>query len=162
MLKTLGIIFVFSAFVFCGFYFSRKELAVLKSIKRAEQFLYNIILCVQNEHMTVIDIFKTAEKSGDAATKAFLQNIDINHLEDAPKAAETSGFSANKTVTEVLCEVFFVLGRYSAEEQIKEISFCRKKLLQLYEKNKDVSENKAKLCIYIGFFCGISAVVILI
>lgn len=162
MLKALGIILVFLAFVFTGLFFSYKQLLVLKSLKRAELFLYNIILCLQNGHMTVEKILETAGENGDEISKNFVKNISLNKLSEAPKAAKICGFSVITTVYEILEEVFFVLGRYSAEEQIKEITFCREKLQNFYSKNEENIKNKAKLFAYCGFFGGIAAAIIMI
>lgn len=161
-MKTFGILFVFISFSFAGIYFYIKNISVLKSIKRAEEFLSMVLLYLKNEQMTVSEIFENISKNADFETKKFIKNIRPNSLKDSAITAEECGFSRNKTVTEILNKVFSVLGKYPYEEQIKEINFCREKLNDLYIKSEDGTKQKAKLSAYSGLLGGFLAVIFLI
>ena len=161
-MKAAGILFVFLSFTFAGFYYYIKNISVLKSIKRAEDFLSTVLLCLKDEQMTVSEILLTAKENSDFETDIFLKSIEPYNLKNAAKMAEKCGFSKSKAITEILNKVFSVLGKYSNEEQIKEISFCREKLNNLYKKTEEETKQRAKLSAYSGLLGGFLAVILLL
>ena len=161
-MKTIGIILIFLSVFSFGIFFYIKNISVLKSIKRAEEFLGVILLGIKSERMTVSEILLNAEENSDYITKRFLKSIEPKSLNNAVKTAEECGFSRSKKVSEILDSAFSVLGKYSYDDQIKEIGFCREKLLKLYENAEENLKTKAKLAAYSGFFGGILAIIMFI
>ena len=80
IIKLLGIILVFSSIIFFSLVLANKELAVLKSMKKAESMIQTIILCLQNEHMTVPQILDYIKESSDKKTAEFIDKIDIKNF----------------------------------------------------------------------------------
>ena len=62
----------------------------------------------------------------------------------------------------ILKEAFSVIGRYSAEDQISEIEFCRKKLNEIYLKNENEFRSKSKLSKSFGVLAGAFLIIIFI
>ena len=160
-MKLIGIALIFSSATAVGFFISDKYLSMLKGIKRADILLKNIILGLQNERQTLSQIFENASACGDEKTKQFIAIIKIRDLENIGKSASECGFCSNSTANSILSEAFFVLGKYSAEEQIKELSFCRSKLQALFEKSEETLYMKAKLSRYSGVLAGAFFAIIL-
>lgn len=160
-MKILGIAFVFSATSFAGFFAGERYLSMLKGIKRAESFIANVILGLQSERQTLTEIFESTANSCDEQTKKFIDMLDLKSLGDASKKASEYGFCSEKTANSILSEAFFVLGKYSAAEQIKELEFCRSKLASLYEKSEENFRSKAKLSGYSGVLAGIFLAIIM-
>ena len=161
-MKTIGIILIFLSVFSFGIFFYIKNISVLKSIKRAEEFLGVILFGIKSERMTVSEILLNAEENADYITKRFLKSIEPKSLKNAVKTAEECGFSRSKKVSEILDSAFSVLGKYSYDDQIKEIGFCREKLIKLYENAEENLKTKAKLAAYSGFFGGILAIIMFI
>ena len=160
-MKLVGIVMIASALSAGGFFAGEKYFSVLKGIDRADKLLGNIILGLQSERMTIEEIFENAVKTGDETTKNFIENLSPQETGNAAKIAYECGFCKNDTANSILSEAFFVLGRYSAEEQVKEIEFCRRKLKNLYEKSEEPFLMKAKLARYSGVLAGIFAAIVL-
>ena len=158
----LGIILVIVSFSTLGFYLADKKLSVLKSIKRMDKLLEIIILSLESERMTLEEIFENNSFYNDKSTSDFLSKLSPSDFSNVSNIALECGFCTNKTALSILDEVFFVLGKYSSDEQIKEISFCRNKLNSFFEKINDEILSKAKLLKYSGFFAGITTAIILI
>ncbi len=160
-MKIIGIIIVFITVSLLGIFAAQKQLSVLKSIKRTEGFIGKLLLCIKNKHMTIDEMFDFIKKDCDMSTEIFLNNISSKEIQNASSIAKKCGFSEDKTVLSIISEVFSVLGKYSADEQISEIELCRQKLLSLYEKNETDLKIKAKLAINSGFLLGSLAVILL-
>lgn len=161
-MKLLGIMFVFVSVFSIGLVFSKRQLSVLKGIERAEKHLGNILLDIKNEHLTTAEIFNKICTEEDFETKEFFSLISPEKLNDTSKIAYQCGFIKNKTAADIFGEAFSVLGKYSVEDQEKEIEFCRNKLNFLYKKSEDEIKTRAKLIAYSGFFGGILAAILLI
>lgn len=161
-MKLFGICFILFSFSAIGFFFGNGYISMLKDMKRAELLVKNIILFLKNENMTVSEIFENCINFGDRETKLFLSELQKNRCSDISFLAEKSGFSKNKTVNFLLEEIFFVLGKYSTEEQIRELEFCRSKIINLFEKEESDFKAKAKLFKSMGILSGIFISILII
>lgn len=161
-MRILGILFILFSVSFTGFEIGNRYLSELNGIKRAERFLKNIILCLENENMTLREIFENSVILCDGKTKEFVSELNKNGKSDICEKALKTGFCKNKTAALVLEEVFSVLGKYSSEKQIREISFCRNKLNNLYNQNEDILRSKSKLAKISGILAGAFFAIILI
>ena len=161
-MKFFGLILLFSAFSLVGFLKANSYLSSLKDIKRAEFLIKNIGLCIKKENMSVGKIFEICSLECDEKTKIFLDSISPKDFGNVIFFSQKSNFCKDKTANRILQEAFLVLGKYSAAEQLSELEFCRKKLLNLYEKSEDSLKNKAKLFRSLGVLCGMLFVIILI
>lgn len=161
-MKTVGIVLIFLSVFSVGVCFSKREISVLKSIKRAEDFLTKIILNLKNEHLTVSEILEKIRFDSDSETKRFLDSIRPEDLESAAKSAFLCGFIKNKTAASIFYEAVSVLGKYEINQQLEELEFCRQKLRLFYEKNENDIKTKAKLFAYCGFFGGILVAIMLV
>ena len=145
-----------------GCMISQKYIEMLKGIWRTENLIKNIIICIQNERMSVPDIFDYLYSFSDDNTKkliGILSEFDFNNID---KKALESGFCYDKTSCGILKEAFLILGRLSAEEQIKELEFARSKLSVYREKISDELINKAKFSKKIGVISGVFIAVIML
>ena len=161
-MKILGIFFVLFSVSFAGFEIGNKYLSELSGIKRAEIFLKNIILCLENENMTLTEIFENSVILYDKKTEDFIFELHKYGTSEITEKAVKTGFCSNKSAVSVLEEVFAVLGKYSAEKQIREISFCRNKLNDLYNNNENLFKSKSKLAKISGILTGAFLSIILI
>lgn len=161
-MKIIGMVFVFVSISYSGFHISEIYLSVLKDIKRADTLLKNMILGIESENMTLKEIFDLCIKNGDEKTKSFLEKIVPGNYEHASETASSTEFCRNKDVCNILDEVFLILGKYSAMEQIREIEICRNKIKAYYDKNEDKFREKAKLSKYSGILAGFFAVILFI
>ena len=153
-MKTAGLFFIIFSFSATGFYLSSRCLSILEDIKRAEIFIKNIILFLKNENMTVDEIFKNCIEFGDSKTKNFLNEVKKNNFKNIAYLSEKNNFSKNRTVNLILEEIFLILGKYPAEEQIKEFEFSRLKLQDLLKKEEPDLVSKSKLCKNSGILLG--------
>ena len=153
-MKLAGILFLFCFISSIGFEIGSGYISLIKDIERVELFLKNIILCLENENMTVGEIFENCYASGDEKTKLFIISVQNNNFEKASKSAFECGFCNNIEVFPILDEVFAVLGKYSAAEQIRELGFCRNKLKNIHHENKKTLCSKARLSRYSGVLAG--------
>ncbi|MBE6899218.1 MAG: hypothetical protein E7479_00920 [Ruminococcaceae bacterium] len=153
-MKFFGIVLIFISVSLIGFEIGNKYLSELGGIKRAEIFLKNIILCLESENLTLTEIFENCKKSGDKKTEDFIFLLFKNGMSDIEQNAAESGFCTNKSALSVLQETFFVLGKYSSENQIREISFCRNRLNDLYAQNEVLLKSKSKLIRISGILAG--------
>lgn len=161
-MKALGLVLVFISFFSVGLFFSKRQIFVLKSIKRAEDFLNSILLNLKNEHLTVYELIEKIRRDSDFETKKHLESVTPENLLNFGKSAYSCGFIKNKTAASVFYEAISVLGKYGIDEQTDEIEFCRNKLRSLYEKSEENYKSKARLYAYFGFFGGILAAIFLI
>ena len=161
-MKYIGIAILFSAFSFLGFSEAKKCILAIESIKRAEFLLKNIVFCLKKERMTVNKIFENCICECDEKTKAFLESFSFRNSQNIDFIAQKSEFCLLPEVNSVLQEAFSVLGKYSAEHQISEIEFCRKKIGNIYEKREKDFLSKAKLFRYSGILSGLFFAVMLI
>ena len=161
-MKILGIILLFLSVSFFGFYIAEKYISEIKDLKRVDLFIKNILFGLESENMTVNEIFEFEKNSGDKKTKDFLDSISPKDFEKINEKAFETNFCKNKTANLILNEVFSVLGKYSAKEQIKEISFCRNKILSYYDKNEKLFLEKAKLSRYSGILAAIFSIILFI
>ncbi len=161
-MKILGLLMVLVSACGIGFYIGEKYISQLKGVKKAEKLVGNIILGLQSERLTLSEIFENIAVSGDLSTQSFIENLSFNNLSTVSKTAEESGFCCDKEAILILNEAFSVLGKYSAEEQIKELLFSREKLKRLYEKNEEDIKNKAKLSRCSGALAGVFIFIVLI
>lgn len=150
-MKFFGMIFIFSAFVMTGFYAGEKNTSALKDMESAHCFIKNILICLKNEHMTISKIFDFASNYGDDRTKNFIKQYKID---------KSKNFCSSKEVNDIINEVFFVLGKYSIDDQLREIEFCREKLKNLYDSNIKKQTEKAKLCRRFGILFGFLSVIL--
>ena len=112
--------------------------------------------------MPINRIFENCIIECDGKTKEFLCSVSLKNLNSIDIIAKKTGFCENKKVNCVLSEAFSVLGKYSAEYQISEIEFCRKKINGIYEKSENDFLSKAKLFRYFGVLAGLFFVILLI
>ena len=161
-MKALGIVILFTAFSFFGFIKAQNCISALEDIKRAEFLLKNIVFCLKKENMTVNKIFENCILECDEKTKIFLKSVSFENFQNIGALAAESGFCSFPEVNFVLYEAFSVLGKYSAEHQISEIEFCRKRIGNIYEKNEKSFLSKAKLFRYFGVLAGLFFAVLLI
>ena len=161
-MKILGLIIIFSIFTFLGFSKAKDSVSALEDMKRAEFLLKNIIFCLKRENMPINRIFENCIIECDGKTKEFLCSVSLKNLNSIDNIANKTGFCVNKKVNGVLSEAFSVLGKYSAEHQISEIEFCRKKINGIYEKSEKDLLSKAKLFRYSGVLAGLFFVILLI
>ena len=161
-MKILGLIIIFSIFTFLGFSKAKDSVSALEDMKRAEFLLKNIIFCLKRENMPINRIFENCIIECDGKTKEFLCSVSLKNLNSIDNIANKTGFCVNKKVNGVLSEAFSVLGKYSAEHQISEIEFCRKKINGIYEKSENDFLSKAKLFRYFGVLAGLFFVILLI
>ncbi len=161
-MKLVGLVAVLIAAGAAGFYAGDKYLSVLKGIKRTDRLISQIILGLQSEHQTLGEIFENASENGDLSTKNFLQNISVSNLAEGAKIAKKCDFCRDKTAIAILSEAFGILGKYSAEQQIEELNFCRNKLRALYENSEEQILAKAKLSRCFGILAGAFIFIMLI
>ena len=161
-MKIIGIMMIALACSTSGFVISQKYIEVLKGVQRAEDFIKNIIICIRNERMSIPDIFNYLFSFSDDYTKRFIDILVEFDFKNIDKKAFESGFCNDKTACKILREVFLILGRLSAEEQIKELEFARNKLTVYREKIYDELINKAKFSKKIGVISGVFIAVIML
>ena len=161
-MKILGLAIIFSVFTFLGFSKAKDCVSALEDIKRVEFLLKNIVFCLKRENMPVNRIFGNCILDCDEKTKKFLYSVSLKNLNAIDIIAIKTEFCKNKKANCVLSEAFSVLGKYSAEHQIAEIEFCRKKINGIYEKNENDFLSKAKLFRYFGVLAGLFFVILLI
>jgi len=161
-MKLLGIILIFFSFACGGIISGNRYILFLEEIKRAEMLLKNIIFCLKKERMTVLEILDKCSVLCDEKTKDFLFGITPKNFPEIGKLAEKRNFCSEKNANYILQEAFSVLGKYSAEDQISELEFCRKKLENLYLKNEENFISKARLLKNSGFLAGAFFVIILV
>ena len=161
-MKLCGILFLFISISSLGFFISEKYISKLKDIQRVDLFIKNVLLGLENENMTINEIFEFIEKSCDDKTKNFLYSSSPENFKKISEIAYTSDFCKDKTVILILDEVFYVLGKYSAAEQIKEINFCRNKVISYSQKKENSFLEKAKLSRCSGVLAGILAAIMFI
>lgn len=153
-MKLAGIVFLFFSVSLFGFEIGNRYISLLKDIERAEVFLKNIMLCLENENMTVGEIFENCGNFCDKKTNDFVSALQSRESETVSETALKCGFCKNKAVFPVLEETFSVLGKYSAAEQIREIGFCRNKLKNIFKEHENLLRSKAKLSRYSGVLAG--------
>ena len=161
-MKILGLIIIFTVLTILGFSKAKDCISSLEDMKRAEFLLKNIVFCLKKENMPVNRIFDSCILECDGKTKDFLLSVSLKNLNNIGIISEKTGFCSDKKVNSVLEEVFSVLGKYSAEHQITEIEFCRKKISGIYEKSEKDFLSKAKLFRYSGVLAGLFFVILLI
>ena len=161
-MKILGLIIIFSVFTFLGFSKAKDSVSALEDMKRAEFLLKNIVFCLKKENMPINRIFENCIIECDGKTKEFLCSVSLKNLNSIDLIAKKTGFCENKKVNCVLSEAFSVLGKYSAEHQISEIEFCRKKINGIYEKSENDFLSKSKLFRYFGVLAGLFFVILLL
>lgn len=161
-MKTLGLLLLFGSTSFSGFLIANNFVSYLKDIKRIEDFIKNIILCLKKENMTLMKIFETCSNLSDSKTKDFIKTISPKDFDKIHFMAKESGFCKNKSALLILQEAFSVLGKYSLSEQISELEFCRKKANELYSKSEKDLLSKAKIFKSSGILAGTFLVIIFI
>ena len=153
-MKLIGIILIFLSVSFVGYEIGNKYISELKGIKRAEILLKNIILCLENENMTLKEIFENELVLFDKKTEEFICELNRHERKNVAQNAIESGFCNNKSAALVLGEAFSVLGRYSSDDQIREISFCRNRLNDILKQNEPIIKSKIKLARISGILAG--------
>ena len=161
-MKLTGIIMIMFSCSCMGLLYAQKYNAVLKGITRTENFIKNIILCLQNERMGIPDMLDYRSSFSDDKTGNFISFLYDFKFDNADEIALKCGFCADKTANEILKEAFFVLGKFSAGEQINELEICRNKLSVYREKISEELKDKAKFAVRMGLICGAFFTVILI
>ncbi|MBQ3531800.1 MAG: hypothetical protein IJA05_07780 [Oscillospiraceae bacterium] len=161
-MKILGIILLFFSVSSFGFLVSENYVSLLKDVKRVDSFIKNILLGIESENMTINEIFDFTENSCDDKTKNFLSSVIPENFKNISEVAYITNFCKDRTVNSILEEVFFVLGKYSAAEQIREINFCRNKINTYYQKIEAPFLQKIKLLRYSGVLAGMFAAIIFI
>lgn len=161
-MKLIGISMIISACSLLGFAVAKEYNSVLNGINRAEKLIKTIIFCLHNEHMSIPEILSYIYSVGDNKTKNFIENIEFSSLGNIEETAIKCGFCKDETANSILREVFSVIGKYSAKEQIAELEFCRNKLNRLYENNAEIIKNKAEFSRRFGILAGIFIAVIFI
>ena len=161
-MKILGLLLLFGSASFSGFLIANNFVSYLKDVKRVEDFIKNIILCLKKENMTLMKIFETCSNLSDSKTKDFIKSISPKDFDKIHFMAKESGFCKNKSALLILQEAFSVLGKYSLSEQISELEFCRKKASELYSKSEKDLLSKAKIFKSSGILAGTFLVIIFI
>ena len=161
-MKYIGLFIIFCSVSFFGLYRAQKEKNVLKSIKSTESIISTIILCIKNEHATIDDIFSYIKHNSNSSTGIFIDNLTPEKLSNAKEIAKECNFSDDETVLSIISDVFGILGRYSADEQIKELEIAREKLKTYYNSVESDIKTKASLFAKSSLLCGILAVILLI
>ncbi len=153
-MKLIGIILIFLSVSFVGFEIGSKYISELKGIKRAEILLKNIILCIESENMTLKEIFENDIVLYDKNTEEFIFELNRYERKKVAQKAIESGFCNNKSAVLVLEEAFSVLGKFSSEDQIREIGFCRNRLNDIYKQNEPIIKSRIKLARISGILAG--------
>ncbi|MBQ3501723.1 MAG: stage III sporulation protein AB [Oscillospiraceae bacterium] len=153
-MKIAGLLFLFCSVSALGFEIGSRYISMLKDAKRAELFIKNIILCLENENMTLGEIFENCGKTCDEKTGKFIFSLSERNTKDIGKTALECGFCRNIDVIPALEEAFFVLGKYSAAEQIRELTFCRSRISNIILEHEKPLLLKAKLSGYSGVLAG--------
>lgn len=161
-MKYVGLFIIFCSVSFIGLYRAQNENNVLKSITAMESIISKMILCIKNEHATIDDIFSYVKCNSDLSTKNLIDNLSPEKLSNARDIAKECCFSNDETVLSIISDVFGILGRYRADEQIKEMEFAREKLRNYYNSIESDIKIKAKLMLKSSLLCGILAVILLI
>lgn len=165
-MKLMGIVFIFVSISAAGAAVGESYISVLKSIKRAENFLDLLITGLENGRISVPEMLKNASAFGDHETVAFIDVLE-SHIETGglfaeAKTALESGFCKDETTTFELTEAINILGKCSAEEQIERIKYCRENIRKRHEEATMIYGQKAKLSRSSGVLAGLLAAVILI
>ena len=161
-MKYIGLFMIFCSVLFIGLNRAQKEKDVLKSIKSTESIVSKMILLIKNEHATTDDILSYIKHNSDLSTRKFIENLSLEKLSHSSKIAKECGFSNDTTVLSVISDVFGILGRYSADEQLKELEIAREKLKTYYNTIESDIKTKASLFAKSSLLCGILAVILLI
>lgn len=161
-MKLIGTAMIITACSCVGMLLSKEYISVLKGIERAEKLIKNISACLENENMSIPEIFEYISVLGDDKTNEFIENIRIGNMDNTSETAEQCGFCTDDEAKNILSEAFSVLGKSSASEQIKELDFCRNRLKSIRESKAEEIISKAKFARRIGFTAGVFAAVVLI
>lgn len=161
-MKIAGIILIIISFSYIGYVLGEKQLSVLKEIERTDKILKNIILGLKDKKKTVFEIFDEIKAFSDKETIDFLNSIYKNNGTSIEQKAKETGFCYSSSITSVLEDIFSVLGKYTSDEQISELEFCREKLKNKYSEIKGPAFEKAKLYKYSGILSGIFTAVLFI
>ena len=165
-MKIIGIVFIFFSLSAAGAIIGENYLSVLKSIKRAENFLNILLIGLEGGRLSVNEMLESAAKSGDEETVKFVNILKggfrCGSLAASEQDALKSNFCKDETAVLSLLEAISILGKCSAEEQIDKIKYCRENLRKRYAAAFPVYSQKAKLSRSSGILAGLLAAVILI
>lgn len=159
-MKIFGAFFILISAFFTGNFIGEIYIKKLDGMKRAEALTKKIILALRKENMTVPEIFDLAG-TDDMKTKIFLNKITENRFSDIEKTSLECGFCTDNNTNLLLSDVFSVLGKYSADEQIKELEFCRERISEIIRKSEEPFKSKAKLYKQAGIIFGFFILIII-
>ncbi len=164
-MKLLGVVFIFVSLSAAGVLIGENYISVLKSIKRAENFLNILLIGLENGRLSIGEMLEKARASGDIETVAFI-DILKNSLMTGGSVNEKmfleSAFCKDKIAASSAFEAINILGKCSAEEQIEKMKYCRENIRKRYETAFDLYNKKAKLSRSSGILAGLLAVIIFI
>lgn len=163
-MKILGLVLIISSAFGLGLYVNSFYLSELKKIQNADEMLTTLILGLENGNQSLKELFIALKKDEKLAeTFSFIEeNIRRGKEPFVRKNAAELGFGHDREVAENLWKAFFVLGRYSAPEQIEKIRFYRENIQNRYRIQNDPLHKKAKLSRSMGLLGGLFLAVILI
>lgn len=165
MMKIVGILFILVASCGMGWEFGQQHLSELKKIKNADAVLTTILTGLENGRQTVHEIFYQIESSADDEQAKIFEQVEKS-FKSGKTFFHTDGerilFGKDPTVLENIRCTFSVLGKYSAEEQIAKIQFCRENIRNRYRILDEPFRQKAKLFQSLGVLGGLFLSVILL
>lgn len=165
-MKIVGIVFIFVSLSAAGAIIGENYISVLKSIKRAENFLNILLIGLESGRLSVSEMLENAAKSGDEETVKFInilkEGFRCGFFSASEQDALNSDFCKDETAVSSLLEAINILGKCSAEEQIDKIKYCRENLRKRYAAAFTIYSQKAKLSRSSGILAGLLAAVILI
>lgn len=165
MMKIVGILFILVASCGMGWEFGQQHLSELKKIKNADAVLTTILTGLENGRQTVHEIFYQIESSADDEQAKIFEQVEKS-FKNGETFFHTDGerllFGKDPTVLENIRCTFSVLGKYSAEEQIAKIQFCRENIRNRYRILDEPFRQKAKLFQSLGVLGGLFLSVILL
>ena len=163
-MKILGLVLIILSAFGLGLYINSYYLSELKKMQNAEEILTTLILGLENGNQSLKELFINLKKDEQLAETFSLieKNIRLGKEPFAKKSAAELGFGHDREVAENLWKAFFVLGKYSASEQVEKICFYRENIRNRYRIQNDPLHKKAKLSRSMGLLGGLFLAVILI
>ena len=94
-MKIIGIVFIFVSLSAAGAIIGENYLSVLKSIKRAENFLNILLIGLEGGRLSVNEMLESAAKSGDEETVKFVNILKGGFRCGSLAASEQDALKSN-------------------------------------------------------------------